>query len=114
MAETAQADPARRESIADMWETWTDESRREYLNRMVKQVIVKSANRKPIPITERMAVEMSDGLWLHPKAHWSTEPFAEPQSPFALLSRSKAKGRIKRDQERSELRMERENLASLA
>jgi site-specific DNA recombinase len=98
MAETNQADPALRESVAEMWETWTDESRREYLARTLKQVVVKSANKQRIPVTERMAVEMNDGLWLHPKAHWTTEPFAEPQSPFRLLSRLKAKERINSDE----------------
>lgn len=92
MAESAMVDPGRQENLVELWETWTDDSRREFLARTLSKVIVRKApTGVRVPIAERVAVGTVDGLWLHPKAGWSSEAFAEPRSPLHLVSRRRAK-----------------------
>jgi site-specific DNA recombinase len=96
MAETTKVDVGTRERIADLWDTWTHETRREWLGKNLATVIVKKSGAgrgKAVHVSQRMALGLRDGLWLHRRAAWATEPFAEPQSPLNLRARAKAKAR---------------------
>jgi hypothetical protein len=46
------------EVFHEVWDTWTIESKREWLQRFVKQVVIKRANHKKLPVGERMAVQV--------------------------------------------------------
>ena len=86
--------PASRERVADLWATWTHETKREWLAKNLEVVIVRKSGAgrgNPIHVSERMALGLKDGLWLQRKAGWSAEPFGEPQSFLRIMSRRKAK-----------------------
>jgi hypothetical protein len=42
----------------DLWVEWTDESRREFLAKVVREVVVTPAHRKPVPVNERGTVRL--------------------------------------------------------
>jgi hypothetical protein len=46
-------------SLPQLWEEWTTESRREFLADFLHSVTIKSANRKPVPVAERMTILLS-------------------------------------------------------
>jgi len=94
MAEAAKPMQGSRERVADLWDEWTHETRKEWLGKNVDQVIVRKSGQgrgNPIHVSERMALGMKDGLWLHRKAGWSAEPFGEPQSFLRIVARSKGR-----------------------
>ncbi len=94
MAESTKPELGSRERVADLWDEWSHETRKEWLGKNLEAVIVRKSGAgrgNPIHVSERMALGLKDGLWLHRKAGWSAEPFGEPQSFLHMVSRQKAK-----------------------
>jgi site-specific DNA recombinase len=94
MAESTKPELGSSERVADLWNEWSHETRKEWLSKNLETVIVKKSGAgrgNPVHVAERMALGLSDGLWLHRKAGWSAEPFAEPQSFLRIVSHRKAK-----------------------
>lgn len=58
--------------VPDLWDEWTDESRREFLAKVVREVVLTPAHRKPVPVHERTTVRLlnaegvDEGLILAP------------------------------------------------
>ena len=49
------------EQVPDLWDEWTDESRREFLAKVVREVVLAPANRKQLPAHERVTkIELLD------------------------------------------------------
>jgi hypothetical protein len=46
-------------SVPELWEEWTIESRREFLSKILKSVIVEPANRQRVPVAERVTIEVN-------------------------------------------------------
>lgn len=44
--------------VPDLWDEWTDESRHEFLAKVVLEVVVAPAHRKPVPVHERTTVRL--------------------------------------------------------
>ncbi len=94
MAESATSEPPTRERVADLWDTWTHETRKEWLGQNVPCVIVRKSGQgrgNPVPVAERIAVCLDEDTWLHPKAHRSSEAFGIPK----LFDASRLVGRRK-------------------
>jgi hypothetical protein len=51
-----QESPGPPEDVTGLWETWTDETRREFLREVVERVDVESAKRRPVPVRDRARV----------------------------------------------------------
>ena len=80
--------------MADLWDTWTHETKKEWLTKNLETVIVRKSGAgrgNPVHVSERMALGLSDGLWLHQKAGWSSEPFSEPHGPLEVVARRRAR-----------------------
>ena len=91
MAESRQTEPAAKENVADLWDDWTHQDRKEWLAKTIAAVIIRKAGGKPVPVGERMALGLADGMWIHPKAHWSQDPFGQAHSPLHIVTRRKAR-----------------------
>jgi site-specific DNA recombinase len=72
---------ARPVPLAEIWDNWTDEERRRWLRTVVRELVVKSANKKRVPIAERMALSLNGHLaskrWLLPGGRYAAAPFGE-------------------------------------
>ena len=44
--------------VPDLWAEWTDESRREFLSKVVREVVLVPAHRKPIPVEDRASIRL--------------------------------------------------------
>jgi len=51
-----QESPGPPEDVTELWETWTNETRREFLREVVERVEVESANKRPVPVQHRARV----------------------------------------------------------
>ena len=56
LALAEQEAPGPPEDVTGLWETWTDETRREFLCEVVERVDVESAKRRPVPVQDRARV----------------------------------------------------------
>jgi site-specific DNA recombinase len=82
MVETQNNTPATRPvPLAEIWDNWTDEERRRWLRTVVRELVVKSANKKRVPIAERMALSLNGHLasrrWLLSGGRYAAAPFGE-------------------------------------
>jgi DNA invertase Pin-like site-specific DNA recombinase len=79
--ETLQADRSleERTELPTLWDEWTNESRREFLQKMILDCYVVPAHRRRIPIGERLALRLSGSShrWLLSDGHWTKEPFGD-------------------------------------
>ena len=91
MAESAQTEPAAKENVADLWDGWSHQDRKEWLARTIENVLIKRAGGRPVPVGERMALGLTNGFWIHPKSGWSAEPFGEALSPLHIVARRKTR-----------------------
>jgi DNA invertase Pin-like site-specific DNA recombinase/Tfp pilus assembly protein PilV len=75
------APAARRVPLSETWDSWSDDERRTWLRKAVRELVVKSANRKPVPVAERMALSLSGRLdskrWLLAGGRYAAAPFGE-------------------------------------
>ena len=67
MAESAQTEPSTKENVADLWDDWSHQDRKEWLAKTIAAVTIRKAGGKPVPVGERMALGLADGIWIHPK-----------------------------------------------
>jgi hypothetical protein len=89
MARSIHSTPPATTPVGELWDTWTMESRREWLGNMVASVRVKSANRKHgVPTAERVRIDFAD--FDDSEIAWekvNAEPFADAVSRMMSSSR---------------------------
>jgi len=82
MTQAKEDEPEKVEDFNNVWETWTIQSRREFLSRFLSAVVVRSAKRnRHATVSDRLAMHLAPGntaltdRWLLPEGDWSSEPF---------------------------------------
>ena len=82
MTQEVSVEPPTREVFQDVWDEWTDGSRREFLSRFLSKIIVRSANRRRVPVSDRIAVKFNahpslGEYWLLPGGNYARQPFGD-------------------------------------
>jgi site-specific DNA recombinase len=91
--EMAKPMPKQPQTVTDfqtVWDEWSNEDQREWLADFVGTVVVKTANKRRIPVSDRLGVMVQEGRqerWLLPDGTYSDEPFSEERAYLARNER---------------------------
>lgn len=88
MVEDVTPRPMKVTTLLEAWDTWNDESRREWLRETIRDLMVKSAGGKRIHVSERMALRTEGRLastrWLLRDGYWASEPYGAVRAASRL------------------------------
>lgn len=81
-----------RRVLVEVWDEWTDESRREWLREVIRDLFVRSAGRRRIHASKRMALRLSgyleSGRWILEDGYYAAEPYGEARLSSRLGRRN--------------------------
>lgn len=81
MEEPSEVEPRKITTLREAWGEWTDESRREWLREVIRDLLVKSAEGRRIHASRRMALRLVGRLearrWILEDGYYAGEPYGE-------------------------------------
>jgi DNA invertase Pin-like site-specific DNA recombinase len=91
MTQARDSEPLKVARLREAWDSWTDESRREWLRTTIRDLLVRSAGRQRIPVSERMALRIegvvANSRWLLPDGYYCGEPFGEARDASRIFGK---------------------------
>jgi hypothetical protein len=80
-------------TVPDLWNEWTDESRREFLAKVVREIVLVPAHRKPLPVSGRASIRLHgadvDDRWFVTLAGTREDRLAQTEAALGDYERAR-------------------------